>query len=95
MGVGCPCPPIRNDNVTPRHLFSALKYFMIVLREKWQGKKDVLHFFDLNKPAADGFWSLRVMKLRILFQFTHINMRSYCDWGSDNFGQFLLSVIHT
>ena len=21
MGVGCPCPPIRNDIVTPRHLF--------------------------------------------------------------------------
>jgi len=22
MGVGCPCPPVRNDIVTPRHLFS-------------------------------------------------------------------------
>ena len=22
---------------------------------------------DLNKPAADGFWSLRVIKLRVLF----------------------------
>ena len=21
MGVGCPCPPVRNDIVTPRHLF--------------------------------------------------------------------------
>ena len=21
MGVGCPCPPVCNDNVTPRHLF--------------------------------------------------------------------------
>ena len=21
IGVGCPCPPIRNDIVTPRHLF--------------------------------------------------------------------------
>ena len=20
MGVGCPCPPVRNDIVTPRHL---------------------------------------------------------------------------
>ena len=67
MGVGCPCPPIRNDNVNPCHLFTALKNFMIVIRKKWQREKDVLHFFDLNKPAADGFWSLRVMKLRILF----------------------------
>ena len=56
-------------------------------------EKDVLHIFYLNKPAADGFWSLRVMELRILFLFTHINMRPYCDWGSDNFGQFLLSVM--
>ena len=24
MGVGCPCPPVRNDIVTPRHLFSFL-----------------------------------------------------------------------
>ena len=24
MGIGCPCPPVRNDNVTPRHLFSFL-----------------------------------------------------------------------
>ena len=23
MGVGCPCPPLRNDIVTPRHLFSS------------------------------------------------------------------------
>ena len=23
MGVGCPCPPIRNNIVTPRHLFSS------------------------------------------------------------------------
>ena len=22
MGVGCPCPPVRNDVVTPRHLCS-------------------------------------------------------------------------
>ena len=22
LGVGCPCPPVRNDIVTPRHLFS-------------------------------------------------------------------------
>ena len=22
MGVGCPCPPVRNDIVTPRHLLS-------------------------------------------------------------------------
>ena len=22
MGVGCPCPPVRNDIVTPRHLFA-------------------------------------------------------------------------
>ena len=22
MGVGCPCPPVRNDIVTPRHLFT-------------------------------------------------------------------------
>ena len=21
MGLGCPCPPVRNDIVTPRHLF--------------------------------------------------------------------------
>ena len=21
MGVACPCPPVRNDIVTPRHLF--------------------------------------------------------------------------
>ena len=21
LGVGCPCPPVRNDIVTPRHLF--------------------------------------------------------------------------
>ena len=23
MGVGCPCPPVRNDIVTPRHLFTS------------------------------------------------------------------------
>ena len=23
MGVGCPCPPVRNDIVTPRHLFNS------------------------------------------------------------------------
>ena len=22
MGVGCPCPPVRNDIVTPRHLLT-------------------------------------------------------------------------
>ena len=22
LGVGCPCPPVRYDIVTPRHLFS-------------------------------------------------------------------------
>ena len=26
MGVGCPCPPARNDIVTPRHLFINLRY---------------------------------------------------------------------
>ena len=25
MGVGCPCPPVRNDIVTPRHLFLIIK----------------------------------------------------------------------
>ena len=25
MGVGCPCPPVRNDIVTPRHLFYVLQ----------------------------------------------------------------------
>ena len=34
MGVRCPCPPIRNDNVTPRHLFTALKNFMIAISKK-------------------------------------------------------------
>ena len=24
MGVGCPCPPVRNDIVTPRHLFGVI-----------------------------------------------------------------------
>ena len=24
MGVGCPCPPVRNDIVTPRHLLFLL-----------------------------------------------------------------------
>ena len=24
MGVGCPCPPVLNDIVTPRHLFQSL-----------------------------------------------------------------------
>ena len=27
MGVDCPCPPVRNNIVTPRHLFS----FLLVL----------------------------------------------------------------
>ena len=26
LGVGCPCPPVRNDIVTPRHLFSVCEY---------------------------------------------------------------------
>ena len=25
MEVGRPCPPVRNDSVTPRHLFSAIR----------------------------------------------------------------------
>ena len=67
MGAGCPCPPIRKDNVTPFHLFTALKIFMIAISKKWKGKKVFCTFFYLSKPAADGFWPLRVMKLRILF----------------------------
>ena len=27
LGVGCPCPPVPNDIVTPRHLFSRLALF--------------------------------------------------------------------
>ena len=26
MGVGCPCPPVRNDIVTPRHLLIGTLY---------------------------------------------------------------------
>ena len=26
MGVGCPCPPVRNDIVTPRHLLDAFSH---------------------------------------------------------------------
>ena len=28
-GVGCPCPPIRNDVVTPRHLFRLEMTFLL------------------------------------------------------------------
>ena len=31
MGVGCPCPPVRNDIVTPRHLFSVHFLFFFFL----------------------------------------------------------------
>ena len=31
MGVGCPCPPVRNDTVIPRHLFSLLLMFPCLL----------------------------------------------------------------
>ena len=27
MGVSCPCPPVRNDIVTPRHLFLRTRNF--------------------------------------------------------------------
>ena len=30
IGVGCPCPPVRNDIVTPRHLFGQ-RYFLLVI----------------------------------------------------------------
>ena len=35
MGVGCPCPPVRNDIVTPRHLFTSgcLVYFCDISTE--------------------------------------------------------------
>ena len=39
MGLGAPCAPIRNDNVTPRHLLTALKNFMIAISKKLQGEK--------------------------------------------------------
>ena len=31
MGVGCPCSPIRNNIVTPRHLFDNIRGLMKLL----------------------------------------------------------------
>ena len=31
MGVGCPCPPVRNNIVTPRHLFFLFPFW----RKRW------------------------------------------------------------
>ena len=30
MGVGCPYPPVRNDIVTPRHLFSEILRIVVM-----------------------------------------------------------------
>ena len=32
IGVGCPCPPVRNDIVTPRHLLDASSHLYIMPR---------------------------------------------------------------
>ena len=30
MGVGCPCPPVRNNIVTPRHLLDFIGHCLYV-----------------------------------------------------------------
>ena len=45
IGVGCPCPPVRNDIVTPRQiLFKDLIHICVnsdVLRDHWNKKTSV------------------------------------------------------
>ena len=35
MGVGCPCPPVRNDTVTPRHLLNLLPLCNLPAEPRW------------------------------------------------------------
>ena len=61
MGVGCPCPPVRNDIVTPRHLFNLQVAVKILNRQK------------LKSKDADGATKIRREILNMkLFRHPHI-----------------------
>ena len=54
MGVGCPCPPVRNDIVTPRHLFLSNSK-----RIAWQ-TKSVTDEIAKDKKSFSKFFSQEI-----------------------------------
>ena len=49
LGVGCPCPPVRNDIVTPRHLLSSTLLTQWVVRGHIDGATTVTLHFMLSR----------------------------------------------
>ena len=49
MGVGCLCPPVRNDIVTPRHLFFLLDPCPVFSIDDRAGFKVVIFFWQRSE----------------------------------------------
>ena len=86
MGVECPCPPVRNDIVTPRHLFLHFLYLTFYHHFPFISLFFLLNFFQCFCP----FQLLLFLSSHYSFLFTYPFISSTAD--------FLLNVkvpIHT
>ena len=66
MGIECPCPPVRNDIVSPRHLFSFWLKLRLEINEKEKIPFVVLGVF------ASGYLS-RYYTRTVLFKLFQVN----------------------
>ena len=56
LGVGCPCPPVRNDIVTPRHLFKVACTRLYNLSCPLVGSSVTLCFFSVYRLFLHYFF---------------------------------------
>ena len=52
MGVGCPCPPVRNDILTPRHWFINKNFGLKILKIQKYPKIIKRLYFKLKKKIT-------------------------------------------
>ena len=77
LGVGCPCPPVRDDIVTPRHLFCDGKSDC---RDEISGKnlRPSPHYICLSPPLMNKASRIPVFVCRcLLSQFEVFTGRSF------------------
>ena len=75
MGVACHCPPVRNNSVTPRHLFKHFRHNIVAYR--WTGAS--------NTPSPHKHTASKTLVVPLFYSCLRKGQQTYgpTDWETD------------